>query len=319
MHLLVTGGAGFIGSNFIRLFLERHPDARVTNLDKLTYAGNLENLRDIRNNPHYRFIHGDICDPDAVETAFSGGIDAVVHFAAETHVDRSITDPSEFVRTNLLGTHLLLDAAIRHEPRRFIHISTDEVYGSIEHGSFTEKDNLNPSSPYSASKAGSDLLARSYFTTYGLPVVVTRCTNNFGPYQYPEKLIPFFATNLVDGKKVPVYGTGKNVRDWLYVDDHCSAIDLILSKGKSGEVYNISGGNECSNLEIAHVILRELGKGDEMIEYVTDRAGHDLRYSLDCTKLKALGWKPAREFSEALRYTIRWYRENEWWWRPLKR
>jgi len=319
MTMLVTGGAGFIGSNFIRHMLAEHPDTRIVNLDALTYAGNPESLRDVADNPNYTFVKGDICDPGAVAAVFRNHpIDTVVHFAAESHVDRSIADGSTFVRTNVLGTFTLLDYAQKHGVRRFIHVSTDEVYGSTPEGSFTETDNLNPSSPYSSSKAGSDLLARSFFITHNLPVIVTRCTNNYGPYQFPEKLIPLFATNLLEGKKVPVYGTGKNIRDWLYVLDHCRAIDFILNHGEPGEIYNIGGGAEKTNLEITAKILELLGKDESMIEYVPDRKGHDFRYSLDFGKLRALGWEPAYTFDDALAATIKWYAENEWWWRPLK-
>ena len=319
MTMLITGGAGFIGSNFIRHMLAEHPDTPIVNLDALTYAGNPESLRDVADNPNYTFVQGDICDPGAVAAVFSHHpIETVVHFAAESHVDRSIADGAAFVRTNVLGTFTLLDYALKHGVRRFIHVSTDEVYGSTREGSFVETDNLNPSSPYSASKAGSDLLARSFFITHGLPVIVTRCTNNYGPYQFPEKLIPLFATNLLEGKKVPVYGTGRNVRDWLYVLDHCRAIDFILQYGEPGEVYNIGGGAEKTNLEITEKILELLGKDESMIEYVPDRKGHDFRYSLDFGKLRALGWEPAYTFDDALAATIKWYAENEWWWRPLK-
>jgi len=318
MTMLVTGGAGFIGSNFIRHMLTEHPDTRIVNLDALTYAGNLENLRDVAGNPNYTFIRGDICDPETVAAVFRNHpIDTVVHFAAESHVDRSISDGSTFVRTNVLGTFTLLDCARKHGVRRFIHISTDEVYGSTPSGSFRETDTLNPSSPYSSSKAASDLLARSFFITHGLPVIVTRCTNNYGPYQFPEKLIPFFTTNLLQGKKVPVYGTGRNVRDWLYVIDHCRAIDFILQHGEPGEIYNIGGGAERTNLEITRKILELLGEDESMIEYVPDRKGHDFRYSLDFGKLRKLGWKPAYRFDDALEATVKWYVENEWWWRPL--
>jgi dTDP-glucose 4,6-dehydratase len=320
MRILVTGGLGFIGSNFIRQMLEEHPGDSIVNLDKITYAGNPENLKDIAGDPRYVFVRGDICDPELVGSVFrEHPIDAVVHFSAESHVDRSIEDASVFVRTNVLGTHVLLEAALSHGVKRFIHISTDEVYGSIRSGSFRETDNLNPSSPYSASKAASDLLARSYHITHGLGVIVTRCTNNFGPYQYPEKLIPLFATNLIEGKKVPVYGTGKNVRDWIHVADHCRAVDFVLRHGEPGEVYNIGGDNEKSNLEITEGILRAVGKDESMIEYVRDRPGHDWRYSLDSSKLRAMGWKPEFDFETALRATVQWYTENEWWWRPLKR
>ncbi len=316
MKILVTGGAGFIGSNYIRMMFNRYPDIEIINLDKLTYAGNPDNLHDISNSG-YTFIKADICDPDAVNKAMEG-VDTMVHFAAESHVDRSIKDSSVFVMTNVLGTNTLLSCALDFDIDKFIHVSTDEVYGSIDEGSFKETDPLAPSSPYSSSKAGSDLLAMSYYTTYGLPVSITRCTNNFGPYQYPEKLIPLFITNLMEGEKVPVYGAGLNVRDWIYVDDHCSGIDFVLNHGYSGEIYNIGGGSELTNLEITHRILKMLDKDDSMIRYVEDRKGHDLRYSLDCTKLKNMGWKPEFDFDEALRNTVSWYMENEWWWRSLK-
>ena len=319
MDILVTGGSGFIGSNFIRHILEKYPDYRVINLDKLTYAGNPDNLKDVEDNPNYLFVRGDICDPDTVDKLMQEQqIDHIVHFAAESHVDRSIMDGSAFVRTNLLGTYTLLDSALRHGINRFIHISTDEVYGSTNEGSFKETDVLNPSSPYSSSKAGSDLLARSYYVTYDLPVIITRCTNNFGPHQYPEKLIPLFITNLLEDKKVPVYGTGQNVRDWIYVLDHCRAIDFILQHGETGEVYNIGGGAERTNLEITEKILEILGTDGSMIEHVKDRPGHDFRYSLDCSKLKDIGWAPKYNFEDALEKTIGWYVENEWWWRKLK-
>ena len=319
MKILVTGGSGFIGSNFVRYMLNEHPDDVIINLDKLTYAGNPDNLKDIENNPNYSFVCGDICDQDTVDTLMQEQqIDQVIHFAAETHVDRSIADGSAFVRTNLLGTYTLLDSALRHGIDRFIHISTDEVYGSTIEGSFKETDVLNPSSPYSSSKAGSDLLAQSYYITHNLPVIITRCTNNFGPYQYPEKLIPLFITNLLGDKKVPVYGTGQNVRDWIYVLDHCRAIDFILQHGEVGEIYNIGGGAERTNLEITEKILGILGKDGSMIEHVKDRPGHDFRYSLDCSKLNDIGWAPEYNFEDALLKTVRWYIENEWWWRKLK-
>jgi dTDP-glucose 4,6-dehydratase len=320
MNILVTGGAGFIGSNFIRHMLDTHPEYTIVNLDSLTYAGNLNNLRDCDTSPRYTFVQGDICDSTRVNAVIENHcIDTVVHFAAESHVDRSIADPSVFVKTNVLGTHTLLEAAQQHKVRRFIHISTDEVYGSIQEGSFRETDNLAPSSPYSASKAGSDLLALSYHTTFNLPVIVTRCTNNFGPYQFPEKLIPLFVTNLIDGRKVPVYGTGKNVRDWIHVQDHCRAIDVLLEKGDFGEIYNIGGENEKTNLEITKKILNLLHKDGSMIEHVRDRPGHDFRYSLDCSKLRALGWKPSFSFEDGLTDTVSWYVRNEWWWKPLKK
>jgi len=316
LKLLVTGGAGFIGSNFIRMMFTKYPGIEITNLDKLTYAGNLENLKDI-SHPGYTFVHGDISDPEIVMKAMEDA-DVMIHFAAESHVDRSIKDSSVFVVTNVVGTNNLLKCAMDCDIKKFIHVSTDEVYGSISEGSFTEINNLNPSSPYSSSKAGSDLLAMSYYNTYGLPVTITRCTNNFGPYQYPEKLIPLFITNLMDGKQVPVYGTGLNVRDWIYVKDHCSGIDFIMQHGKAGEVYNIGGGNELTNLDITHRILKALGKDESMIRYVEDRKGHDFRYSLDCSKLKKMGWKPHYNFDAALNATIQWYINNRWWWEPLK-
>ena len=318
MKLLVTGGCGFIGSNFIHYMLEKYPNCQIVNLDKLTYAGNQANLKDLENNPNYSFVKGDICDPVIVNEVMKTA-DQVIHFAAESHVDRSIDDGSVFVRTNVLGTNTLLQSALANEIKKFVHVSTDEVYGSIKEGSFTETDNLNPSSPYSSSKAGSDLLAMSYYTTYGLPVCITRCTNNFGPYQYPEKLIPFFISRLMEGKKIPVYGTGLNIRDWIYVEDHCSAVDFVLHKGSSGEIYNIDGGNELTNLEITHRLLEMLSKDESSIEYVEDRKGHDFRYSLDGSKLKKMGWKPKYDFETALEQTVRWYIENKWWWEPLKR
>lgn len=320
MKLLVTGGAGFIGSNFIHQIMNSHPDRNIINLDILTYAGNLNNLKGIEKNPHYTFIQGDICNRAIVNAILEKhNVDAIVHFAAESHVDRSIADASAFVMTNVLGTYTLLECARTHGISTFIHISTDEVYGSTMRGSFKETDILSPSSPYSASKAGSDLLALSYFSTYNLPVIITRCTNNFGPYQFPEKLIPLFVTNLLDGKKVPVYGTGKNIRDWIHVSDHCRAVEFLLERGNPGEIYNIGGGNEKTNLEITAKILDLLSRDDTMIEYVTDRPGHDFRYSLDCSKLHAMGWKPRYSFDEGLEETISWYARNEWWWRPLKK
>lgn len=317
-NLLVTGGCGFIGSNFIRLCLEKYPDLNIINLDSLTYAGNPDNLKDIEDHPNYAFIKGDICDPAIVRMAMKKA-DRVVHFAAESHVDRSIEDGSVFVRTNVLGTNTLLQAAHELKVKRFVHVSTDEVYGSIARGSFRETDILTPSSPYSASKAGSDLLALSYHTTHKFPAIVTRCTNNYGPYQYPEKLIPLFVTNLMQGRRVPVYGSGLNVRDWIYVMDHCKAIDFVLHNGNDGEIYNIGGGAERTNIEITNSILKILDKGEHMIEYVRDRPGHDLRYSLDCSKLRAMGWRPEHDFEEALELTVRWYVNNQWWWEKLKR
>ncbi len=318
LNILVTGGLGFIGSNFIRHILGKYRNYRIINLDKQTYAGNPDNLKDMENNPNYSYMKGDICDP-VVAGSVMQKVDTVVHFAAESHVDRSIEDASAFVRTNVLGTFTLLDSALKHNIRRFIHISTDEVYGSRIKGSFKETDILTPSSPYSSSKAGSDLLAHSYFITHKLPVIITRCTNNFGPYQYPEKLIPLFITNLMEKKRVPVYGTGKNVRDWIYVLDHCKAVDFVLHNGDPGEIYNIGGGSERSNIEITKKIIEILGADDSLIEYVKDRPGHDFRYSLDCSKLHRLGWSPESDFDEALTSTAGWYVENRWWWEKLKR
>ena len=317
MKLLVTGGCGFIGNNFIRHMLNKYPDYEIANLDKLTYAGNLDNLLDLEDNPNYSFIQGDICDPQIVNKLMKS-VDHVVHFAAESHVDRSIEDGSVFVETNVLGTNTLLQSALEYKIKKFVHISTDEVYGSTKSGSFKETDILTPSSPYSSSKAGSDLLAQSYYITYGLPVIITRCTNNFGPYQYPEKLIPFFVTNLLENKKVPVYGTGTNVRDWIYVLDHCKAVDFVLHSGAEGEIYNVGGGNEKTNIEITHKILELLGKDESMVEYVKDRPGHDFRYSLNCSKLNKLGWEPEYSFEEALEATVKWYTEYKWWWERLK-
>jgi len=316
MRLLVTGGAGFIGSNYVRYVLDNSDDT-VTVFDALTYAGNLDNLRDFERDARYSFVKGDITDRESVMAAVDGH-DAIVHFAAESHVDRSIVSPDEFVHTNCDGTNVMCDVARRVGVERFLHISTDEVYGSIEEGSFTEADRLEPRSPYSASKAGSDLIALSYRTTYGLPVLVTRSSNNFGPNQFPEKVIPLFVTNLLEGKKVPLYGDGLNIRDWCYVADNCAAVDLVLRHGDVGEVYNIGAGNEITNRELTDTILGLLGHGDEMIEYVEDRLGHDRRYSISTDKVEALGWKPARELREALEATVAWYRDNPWWWQPLK-
>ena len=319
--LLVTGGAGFIGSNFIRYMVRKYNGYKIINLDKLTYAGNLENLKDIEDIKNYRFIKGDICDRDLVEDIFSGNkIDAVVNFAAESHVDRSITDPGVFIQTDVYGVFVLLEAATKYKSKVFLQISTDEVYGSIEKGSFTEDDPLAPNSPYSASKSGAEMIVRSFFKTYQTPILVTRTSNNFGPYQYPEKIIPLFVTNLIDGKKVPLYGDGMNVRDWIYVSDNCIALDMVLHKGKIGEVYNIGAGNEKPNVWITKKILEILEKPETMIEPVADRLGHDRRYSVDCSKIeKELGWKPEVDFEEALHRTVQWYVNNEKWWRPLKK
>ncbi len=317
MKILVTGGAGFIGSNFVRHVLAAHPDDAVVNLDKLTYAGNLENLRDVEGDRRYRFVKGDICDAATVREAMRG-MDAVAHFAAETHVDRSNAGADEFLRTNVTGTYMLLEAARELNVGRFLAVGTDEVYGSIPQGRARERDALNPSNPYSASKAAADLLARAYWTTHRLPVVITRSSNNFGPYQYPEKVIPLFVTNALEDKPVPLYGDGKNVRDWLYVLDNCAAIDLVLRKGKDGEIYNIGGGAEIENLVLTRQILRLLSKPESLITPVTDRPGHDRRYALDSSKVHGLGWKPAHSFAAALEATVEWYRAHESWWKPIK-
>ena len=314
MRLLITGGAGFIGCNFVRHILEEHPGYEVVVLDKLTYAGRMENFHEVIDK--ITFVHGDICDKSDVDKAMMN-CDAVVNFAAETHVDRSITQAGSFIRTNVLGTHTLLEAARTSGLDKFVQIGTDEVYGSAAAGSFSESDPLNPSSPYSASKAGADLLAQAYFTTYGLPVSITRSSNNFGPYQYPEKLIPFFIFRAMRGETLPVYGSGLNVRDWLYVGDNCSAIDLVLHKGRPGEIYNIGGGNELTNLEITRKILRRLNKPEVLIEHVRDRLGHDFRYSIDSNKIRNLGWRPERNFDDALEKTVDWYVNNEWWWKSF--
>ena len=316
MRLFVTGGAGFIGSNYVRHVLASTDD-EVTVFDALTYAGNLANLREVEADARYRFVKGDITDRTAVLEAMTGH-GAVVHFAAESHVDRSIVSPDEFVRTNCDGTNVIMDTARQVGVERVVHISTDEVYGSIADGSFRESDPLGPRSLYSASKAGSDLIALSYFSTYGLPVLITRSSNNFGPYQYPEKVIPLFVTNLLDGEKVPLYGDGMNVRDWCYVEDNCAAIDLVRREGTVGEIYNIGAGNEVPNRVLTDKILALLRLDESMIQPVEDRLGHDRRYSIDATKVQALGWRPARELDEALAATVEWYLENRWWWEPLK-
>ena len=316
MKLFVTGGAGFIGSNYVRHVLA-NTDDEVTVYDALTYAGNLSTLKDVDDSPRYRFVKGNICDPGTLEEAMSGH-DAVVHFAAESHVDRSIAGPDDFINTNCFGTNIVMDTARRLEIARVVHIGTDEVYGSVEVGSSKEADPLEPRSPYSASKAGSDLIALSYHHTYGLPVTVTRCTNNFGPFQFPEKAIPLFTTNLLDGKKLPLYGDGLNERDWLFVDDHCSGVELVRASGSPGEIYNIGAGNETPNRVLVDKLLGLLGVGEEMVEYVEDRLGHDRRYSVDITKVTELGWTKRRTLDEALEETVAWYRDNRWWWEPLK-
>jgi len=315
--ILVTGGAGFIGSNFVRYMLQKYSDVEIINLDKLTYAGNPDNLRDVEKDPRYRFVRGDICNAAVVDGLMTD-TEAVVHFAAESHVDRSIGSPDDFIRTDIFGTFVLLEASRKHGIRRFVQISTDEVYGSIECGRFRETDPLMPSSPYAASKAGADRLAYSYWVTYQLPVVIPRSSNNFGPFQYPEKLIPLFVTNAVDDKPLPIYGDGKNVRDWLYVLDNCAAIDTVMNQGKDGESYNVGGGNERTNLEITDLILRQLGKPETLKTFVKDREGHDRRYALDYEKLRRLGWKPEHSFEDAMRETVGWYVKNRRWWEKLK-
>lgn len=318
MKLLVTGGAGFIGSNFIHYWLKNHPDDQVVNLDALTYAGHLESLKDIEGNPNYSFIKGDICDGQIVDQAMEG-IDVVVHFAAESHVDRSIIDSSPFAQTNVEGTRVLLNVALQHKLKRFHHISTDEVYGSLEltDPPFTEKTPYNPRSPYAASKASSDHWVRAYHYTYDLPVTITNCGNNYGPYQDPEKLIARFITNLMEGQKVPLMGEGENIRDWIFVLDDCTAIEAVLLHGRIGETYCI-GGDQLRNIDVTRKILKALGKDESWIEKVPDRLGHDPRYALDDTKLRGLGWKPEHDFDLGLEETIKWYKQNEAWWKPLK-
>ncbi len=323
MKLLVTGGAGFIGSNFIHYWLLHHPDDAIVNLDKLTYAGHVENLADIADNPHYQFIKGDICNPETVIRAMAG-IDVVVHFAAESHVDRSIMAAAPFVMTNIVGTQVLLEGAVKAKIKRFHHISTDEVFGSLEledPGKFNETKKYDPRSPYSASKAGSDHLVNAYYHTFGLPITITNCSNNYGPYQFPEKLFALAITNVLEGKKVPVYGDGKYVRDWLYVEDHCRAIDAVLTKGTPGETYCVGGLTEdIDNLTIIKKILSIMGKDESFIEFVKDRPGHDRRYAIDWTKIKTqLGWEPAHDFETWLVKTVQWYQSHEEWWRKLKK
>lgn len=318
MKILVTGGAGFIGSNFIHYWAKFHPKDKIINLDALTYAGHLENLKDITS-PNYKFIKGDITDVKVVAKAMDR-VDIVVHFAAETHVDRSIIDPMQFVKTNVLGTAVLLKCALEKKIKRFHHISTDEVYGSLSYSDppFSEKSEFAPRSPYAASKAGAEHMVMSYFITYNLPITITNCADNYGPFHDPEKLIPRFVTNLLEGEKVPLMGKGENVREWLYVEDHCRAIELVLNKGKVGEKYLISG-TEKTNMEVTQKILKVLGEDESMIEYVPHRLGHDLRYAIDDSKLQKLGWKPTVSFDEGLKKTIQWYKNNEWWWKPLKK
>lgn len=320
MKLLVTGGAGFIGSNFIRFILRKYPEYQIVNFDALTYAGNLENLLDIRDNQNYSFIKGDIADAGLVNSIISQGVDAIINFAAESHVDRSIEDPQIFIKTNILGTQVLLEAAKKINIKRYIQISTDEVYGALgSTGLFTEKTPLAPNSPYSASKASADLLARAYHETYGMNVCITRCSNNYGPYHFPEKLIPLVITNAIEDKDIPVYGDGLQIRDWLHVSDHCKAIDLVLHHGRSGEVYNIGGNNERTNLCIVKTILNILGKPDSLIKHVKDRLGHDRRYAIDATKISTeLGWQVGYTFETGIEETVNWYLDNEQWWRNIK-
>lgn len=321
MNILVTGGAGFIGSNFIHYMLEKHPDDNLINLDLLTYAGNIHNLDDVQDNPHYHFVKGNIVNRELVtHLVHEFNIDHIVNFAAESHVDRSILHPEVFVETNVQGTLALLDVAKREGVEKFLQVSTDEVYGTLgATGYFTEESPLQPNSPYSASKASADMLVRAYYETYGMNVNITRCSNNYGPYQFPEKLIPLMTSNGMEGKDLPIYGNGKNIRDWLYVSDHCQAIDLVLRKGKPGEVYNVGGHNERTNNEIVHLIVDNLGISEDHIKYVKDRLGHDKRYAIDPTKIETeLGWQPEYTFDTGIVKTIDWYKDNEDWWQPLK-
>jgi len=318
--IVVTGGAGFIGSNFVRYMVNKYPNYQIINFDALTYAGNLENLKDMKDKPNYTFVKGDITDSNAVNNVVSTGIDFIVNFAAESHVDRSIENPGIFVQTNVAGTQVLLDAARKYKVTKYLQVSTDEVYGTLgAEGLFSETTPLAPNSPYSASKTGADLLVRAYHETYGLNINITRCSNNYGPYHFPEKLIPLVITNVLEGKDVPVYGDGLQVRDWLHVADHCSAIDLVLHKGESGEVYNVGGNNERTNLFIVKSILAELGKPDTLIKHVTDRLGHDRRYAIDATKLHVkLGWEPQYTFETGIKETVKWYLDNQDWWLRVK-
>jgi len=318
IKVLVTGGAGFIGSNFVRHALDAHPDWHITNLDKLTYAGRMETLNDVIVNPRHTFVHGDIADA-AVAAPLVKASDIVVHFAAETHVDRSLLEAGEFIKTDVIGTFVLLEAARQASHLRcFIQISTDEVYGSVPEGSSVETDELRPRNPYSASKAGADRLAYSYWATYNVPVMITRASNNYGPFQFPEKMIPLFISNAIDNVPVPLYGEGLNIRDWLHVMDHCRGVDMVIERGTRGEVYNIGGGNEVRNVDLTHLLLRLADRDTSLIRKVQDRQGHDMRYSLDTSKLRALGWTPQVAFEEGLKDTVNWYRTNEWWWRPIK-
>ncbi|MDN3954875.1 dTDP-glucose 4,6-dehydratase [Sporolactobacillus laevolacticus] len=321
MHVLVTGGAGFIGSNFIHHMIKAHPTYKIINLDLLTYAGNLENLEDIKGHQNYHFVHGDICNHELLEEIIDQfDIDTIVNFAAESHVDRSITQPGIFIKTNVLGTQTLLDAAKNKQVKKYLQISTDEVYGSLgPNGYFTEKTPLAPNSPYSASKASADMLVRAYFETYGMNVTITRCSNNYGPYHFPEKLIPLIITNALEDRELPVYGDGKNIRDWLYVEDHCAAIDLVLHQGKPGEVYNVGGHNEKRNIDLVELILDKLNKPHSLIKHVSDRLGHDQRYAIDASKIKTeLGWQPKYTFETGVNETIQWYLTHKDWWQKIR-
>ncbi len=317
MRILVTGGAGFIGSNFVRYSRAAHPQDEIVNLDKLTYAGNLENVADLDSDPACRFVRGDITDPEVLEMLVPS-VDAIINFAAESHVDRSILSPEEFLQTNVIGTYRLLEAARLHRVERFIQVSTDEVYGSIENGEFSEDDRVRPSSPYSASKGAADGLAHSYWKTYGVPVLITRCSNNFGPYQFPEKLIPLAMANALEGRRIPIYGDGLQARDWLYVTDHCTAIDLVLRNGEPGRIYNVAAGNEWTNLALIERLLNLLGASRSLIEFVKDRPGHDRRYAVRADQIRSLGWAPATSFDSALEGTIAWYRSHRGWWERIR-
>jgi len=318
-NLLITGGAGFIGSNFVRYTLDRYPDYHVVAYDKLTYAGNPDNVKGLEGNPHYAFVHGDICDAARVEeTMRQHAVDAIVNFAAETHVDRSLMADGSFIQTDIYGTFVLLEAAKKFGIERYHQVSTDEVYGQVLHGSSLETDPLEARSPYSASKAGGDLMTQAYFASFVLPVAITRGTNNIGPYQYPEKVVPVFITNAIDNVPLPVYGDGRQMRDYQHVWDHCEGIDVVLHKGQPGQIYNIGSGVETYNIDMARRVLQLLGKPESLIQHVTDRPGHDRRYSVNCDKIKALGWRPSHAFEQALEKTVRWYVDNEWWWRKIK-
>ncbi len=318
-NILVTGGAGFIGSNFVHLMLGKYDDIQVVVYDKLTYAGNLDNLLPVADNPRYHFYQGDICDAAAVDSIMREyKIDTIVNFAAETHVDRSLMEPGGFIQTDVFGTFVLLEAAKKYEVERYHQISTDEVYGQVLEGRSTEEDRLHTRSPYSASKAGGDLMCLAYYTSFDLPVTVTRGSNNIGPYQFPEKVVPLFITNAIDDKPLPLYGDGKQMRDYQYVQDHCEGIDVVLRRGKPGEIYNLGTGVETTNLEMTHLILKLLGKPESLIQPITDRPGHDRRYALDCSKVQALGWRNRYNFEQAIEATVKWYVDNEWWWRKIK-